>query len=94
MRQRAEQLARKREQLVARADGQRAQLSEYWRRLEPPAQLAAGVFGLVNSVRRSPLLITGLGLLLLKTPWRRLARAPLLIWRGWSVLNFVRRLIR
>jgi hypothetical protein len=76
---------------VRQADLQRMQLALYHSRLEGPVAAAGVALGFLNSLRRSPpLLITGLAVLLLKTPWRRLSRIPRLAWRGWKMVQFVR----
>jgi hypothetical protein len=83
-------LAQHRAELVARANAQRLQLAEYVRQFEGPVHLAEGMVGLANSVRRSPLLLTGLALVLLRTPWRKFARIPKLAWGAWRIWQFVR----
>ena len=84
------ELAERRARLVAKSDLQRMELAYHYARFEGPVQLTGAFLGLLNSLRRSPLAITGLATLLVKTPWRRLARIPKLAWRGWRVLQFVR----
>ena len=83
-------LSQRRAQLIAQAQGQRARLSSYCRQFEGPIQLTQSVAGLIGTLSRSPLAITGLAALLLKTPWRKLARIPKLTWRGWKIMQFVR----
>lgn len=90
MKSRWDELARRRAALIARAEAQRAELAFYARELEGPARIAESLGGFLNSVRRSPLLITGLAAVLIRTPWRKLARWPKWIWRGWRAAQFVR----
>lgn len=85
------ELAQRRERLVARSDELRRQLSDHCRAFQGPVQAAGLVYGLAAGLRRSPLLITGLGILLMKTPWRSVARLPKLAWRGWQILQFIRK---
>jgi hypothetical protein len=85
-----EALARRREELVARSDAQRAELSVRARRLEGPVYAVGSALGLLNSLRRSPLLVTGLAAVLIRTPWRKLARWPKWVWRGWRFAQLVR----
>jgi hypothetical protein len=94
MRSKLAELAEKRARLVALADTQRVELSEHYRRLERPVAVAEGVIGLARKVSKSPLFITALAAGLVRTPWRRLARVPKLAWRGWKILQFVRRWAR
>ena len=90
MNSRLEELARRRADLVARSDSQRAQLTYYYQQLEGPLKVTEATLGLANALRRAPLFVTGLAAVLLRTPWRRLARIPKLAWRGWKILRFVR----
>ncbi len=87
----SERLARRREQLVALADRQRAELTSYSQGVKGPLRVAEIVVGLANSLRRSPWLVAGLAFLLVRTPWRKLARYPKWAWRGWRILRLVRR---
>jgi len=83
-------LSQRRSQLIAQAEAQRVRLSEYCAQFEGPIHLTESVAGLMGTLARSPLAITGLAAVLLKTPWRRLARFPKLAWRGWKVFQFLR----
>jgi hypothetical protein len=87
---RLESLAQRRLELVARADAQRAQLADYYRQIEAPVRLIQAGLGFANSLRRSPVLMAGTAAVLWRTPWRRMARVPRLLWRGWKVVQFVR----
>jgi hypothetical protein len=87
---RLEQLEQRRAQLVARSDLCRAELGEYCRRLTGPIQVTTSTFGLLNTLRRSPLFVTAAVAVLMRTPWRRLARVPKLAWHGWRILQFFR----
>ena len=84
------QICRRRAELVARAEEQRAQLSYYYGQFNGPVILIERATRFVSSLSRSPLAVTGLTVALLKTPWRRLSRWPKLIWRGWSLYRFIR----
>lgn len=87
---RIESLVQRRLELVARAQAQRAELARSYRQIEAPVRLAQAGLGFANSLRRSPLFVAGAAALLLRTPWRRMARVPRLLWRGWRILQFVR----
>ncbi len=87
---RRQQLAREREELVARSDAQRTELSIYSQRLEGPVQIVARTLSLANTLRRSPLAITALAAVLWRTPWRRLAHTPKRVWWAWKIFQFVR----
>ena len=91
-------LVQHRNELIARSDALRGELSQSYQRIyrqfETPVRAAGVLAGFVASLRQSPLLVTGVGLVLMKTPWRRLARLPLLVWQGWKILRFLRGLAR
>jgi hypothetical protein len=89
-RSRIAELAQRRELLVARAQSQREELAYYVRQFHGPVRVVGAVYGLGQTLGRSPLLITGLAALLMKTPWRRLARVPRWAWRGWKILQLFR----
>jgi hypothetical protein len=90
-----QKLVDRRAQLVSHSELQRAKLSLHYSRLQGPIEATGMVFGVLNTLRHSPpLMITGTAIVLLKTPWRRLARIPKLAWRGWKMLQFVRSLGR
>ena len=90
MSSKGEELARHREQLLARVEAQRLELSVFHRQFEGPVRAIEMVLGFVNSLRRSPLVITGLVAVLIRTPWRKLARVPRWVWRVWKAFQFVR----
>lgn len=77
-------------QLQARAELQRARLASYHAQIERPIEFMEMTWSCVSSLRRSPLVLTGMAALLMKTPWRRVARFPKLAWRGWRIYRFVR----
>jgi hypothetical protein len=88
-----QELARRREALIVRAQAQRDEFARYNAQFEAPVRAAETVLGFLNILRRSPLAITGLTALLVRTPWRRLSRIPKWAWRGWKVVKFVRNLV-
>ena len=90
MRPSLRELEERRARLIAQCEGQRLQLAFQYARFEGPVQWTGAVLSLLNGLRRSPWAIASLAAVLVKTPWRRLARVPKLAWRGWRVLQFVR----
>ena len=90
MSSRLDQLADRRAQLLVRSELQRQQLADCCRRFDRPLKLAESVGGFVRAIRRSPLFISALAFALMKTPWRKLARIPKLVWRCWKLLQFIR----
>jgi hypothetical protein len=87
-----EELARRRDRLVAQAQAQRGELAYYHQRFEGPVHATEVALGFANNLRQSPLFITALAAVLIRTPWRRVARVPKWVWRGWRVAQFVRSL--
>jgi len=85
-----ELLSQRRSQLLARAEAQRSELGFYYTQFERPVRQTEAVGGFLNSLRRSPVVLTALAALLLRTPWRKLARIPKLAWRGWTIVQFLR----
>jgi len=83
-------LSQRRAELVARSAAQRVELTMAAQRLQGPVYLLGSVLGLLNSLRRSPLAVTGLAAVLLRTPWRKLARWPKWLWRGWRFAQLAR----
>jgi hypothetical protein len=83
-------LAQRRAELVARAETDRVRLAYYYRQIQAPVRLMQTGWGVASNLRRSPLLVTAVAALLIRSPWRRAARLPKLVWRGWQVLQFVR----
>jgi hypothetical protein len=72
--------------LIARSARQRAELAVACARLERPVRIGEQLLHFF----RKPLVITGLAALLLKTPWKRFAKWPGLLWRAWQFLGIFR----
>jgi len=87
---RLEALADQRIRLVRQSEAERVRLAEYASHFEGPARVTGSVLGFLSSLRRSPLLVTVVAALMVKTPWRKLARLPKWAWRTWRVLQFFR----
>jgi len=84
---RLEEIEHRKAILIARSAGQRMELGRIQARLERPVQICEQTFRIL----RKPLVITGLAALLIKTPWKRFAKWPGLLWRGWQLLNICRK---
>jgi len=84
------ELTEKRARLVAQCATQRAALGAQYQQFQRPARLAQSTLGLWNTIRRSPLFLTAAAALLVRTPWRKMARFPKLAWRGWKIFQFAR----
>jgi hypothetical protein len=80
----------RREILVAECAAQRALIAESWRSFDKPAATCARA----ANILRSPWLWGGVGFVALKLPTRRLARIPVLIWKGWRMIRRVNAYLR
>jgi hypothetical protein len=83
-----EELAARKEQLISRSDAERASIALTAYQWQARRQVARQVTGIL----KNPFVLAGLGLLLLKMPWRRTFRLSNWAWRGWRVLRTVQRL--
>ena len=81
-----EQIERRKALLVARGALQRQEIALAYDRLERPVRLGEQLLRFF----KKPLVITGLAALLLKTPWKRFAKWPGLLWRGWQLMSIFR----
>ena len=82
-----EEIERRKAFLIARSADQRKELALIFNRLERPVQMGEQIIRFF----KKPLVITGLAALLLKTRWKRFAKWPGLLWRGWQFFNVFRR---
>ena len=73
--------------LVTASDAHRSDLALAYYRYQARTQVARQVTNII----RNPFVLTGLGLVLLKLPWRRCYRMGGVAWRGWRFLMLLRR---
>jgi len=81
-----EEVQRRKAILVARCARQREDIGVAFTRLEQPVRIGEQLLRFF----KKPLVITGLAAILLKTPWKRFARWPGLLWRAWQFLGIFR----
>lgn len=81
-----ETIERRKAILIARGEAQREELALVYARLERPVRIGEQMITFL----KKPLVITGLAALLLKTPWKRFAKWPGLLWRTWQFLGIFR----
>jgi hypothetical protein len=79
-------IKRRREWLVQRAAEQRRTLDLLYRTYEKPMETGARVFGYLKFFK-SPLVLTGVGALLMRTRWRKFSGLPRWAWRGWKLFQ-------
>jgi len=84
-----EAIKTRRDILVAESAAQRALLAEAWRGLQKPA--AAGQRA--AQALSSPWLWGGAALVALKLRKNNILRMPLMIWKGWRMVRWVRAVV-
>ena len=87
MKTKTEQLARRREILIARSAAEREQLAEAYQQLQKPIRLAKMVAGAIQTLKAHPAFVMGLAALLVGTrkgKWQRLLGRA---WLSWEALR-------
>jgi len=84
------ELEERRALLVARAAAQRDRLSALHQQCARPIRLAEHGLQVMRSITRSPLIVAGASAVLMRTPWKKLSRAPRWAWSAWRVAKAVR----
>ena len=84
------ELAQTRARLIARAAAQREQLALCADALSKPLLIAEQAGRFLRIFTSSPIVLAGLSTVLLKTPWRRVAKVPAWLWSGWKIFRTVR----
>ncbi|MDX1952269.1 MAG: hypothetical protein SFY81_08785 [Verrucomicrobiota bacterium] len=72
--------------LVTQCAVQREQLASSCREMGRPVRTGFRMMRLF----KSPLVLAGLGFLVLKAPWRKFFSLSSLLWKGWRLIRFVR----
>jgi len=83
-----EEIRRRRERLIARAMVQRSEMARVYHNLQKPVHVVENAFSYARYFK-SPLFLTGLAAILIRTRWKKLARLPALLWKGWGILRLV-----
>lgn len=89
MNKRLEEIAARKEALLVRSMQERNEIAHSYFRWHARTQVARQVTGFF----RNPLVLAGLGMLALKLPWRRTFKWSGWVWRGWKLLQTVRRMV-
>jgi hypothetical protein len=83
-----EEIAARKQALLDQADAERHRISRVYYQWQARTSVARQVSG----VLRNPLVLAGIGLVLLKMPWRRTYRFGGWAWKGWRLIRTIRRL--
>lgn len=75
--------------LTATSDAQRNDLTRIYYGWHARTSVARQVAGIL----KNPFVVAGIGLVMLKLPWRRAFRMSGLAWRTWRFLMLLRRII-
>lgn len=82
-----EAIAERKRALVERSAGHRNEMTRVYYEWQARTRVARQVTG----VLKHPLVLTSIGLLLLKMPWRRAYKMSGWAWKGWRVLMLLRK---
>lgn len=83
-----EEIATKKQELLNRSDTERNRIARVYYQWQARTTVARQVTG----VFRNPLVLAGIGLLLLKLPWRKTYRLSGWAWKGWRLIRTIRRM--
>ena len=83
-----EEIAARKQALLEQSDAERHRISRVYYQWQARTNVARQVTG----VLRNPLVLAGIGLVLLKMPWRRTYRFGGWAWKGWRLIRTIRRL--
>jgi hypothetical protein len=78
-----EQIQSRKAALLAVCDEQREQIAFIYERVQQPVAMGTRAIRMF----KSPLFLTGLAALLVRTRWRRFAKVPGWIWKGWRLVQ-------
>jgi hypothetical protein len=84
-----EQIAARKQMLIGRSDEERNDIARIYYRWQARTSLARQV----TDILKNPLVLAGLGLFLLKMPWRRAYKMSGWGWRMWKLVRTIRRLV-
>lgn len=83
-----EEIAARKQELLSKSDAERNQIARVYYQWQARTTVAKQVTGIL----KNPLVLAGIGLLLLKMPWRRTYRFGGWAWKGWRLIRTIRRL--
>jgi hypothetical protein len=83
-----EEIAARKQALIGRSDGERNDIARIYYRWQARTQVARQV----TRILKNPFVLGGIGLLLLKLPWRRTYKLSGWAWRAWRLVRTIRRM--
>jgi hypothetical protein len=83
-----EELAERRRALVERSDSERFHIASIYYQWNARSNVTRKTLGIL----KHPLVLAGLGLFMLKMPWRRTNKMSGWIWKSWRLLRLVQRM--
>ena len=83
-----EEIAARKQQLLDKSDAERHRIARVYYQWQARTTVARQVTGIL----KNPLVLAGIGLVLLKMPWRRTYRFGGWAWKGWRLVRTIRRL--
>ena len=86
--ERLDEITARKEQLLRKSDAERNNIALVYYRWQARTSVARQVTGIL----KNPLVLAGIGLVLLKLPWRRTYKFGGWAWRAWKIVRTIRRL--
>jgi hypothetical protein len=83
-----EEIAARKQGLLRRSDDERNNIARVYFQWQARTAVARQI----SSILRNPLVLAGIGLLILKMPWRKTYRMSGWAWRVWKWMRLVRRM--
>lgn len=83
-----EEVAARKQELLSKSDAERNRIARVYYQWQARTTVARQVTGIL----KNPLVLAGIGLLLLKMPWRRTYRLGGWAFKGWRLIRVIRRL--
>ena len=83
-----EEVAARKQELLSKSDAERNLIARVYYQWQARTTVARQVTGIL----KNPLVLAGIGLLLLKMPWRRTYRLGGWAFKGWRLIRVIRRL--
>ena len=83
-----EEIAARKQALLDQSDAERHRIARVYYQWQARTNVARQVTG----VLKNPLVLAGIGLVLLKMPWRRTYRCGGWAWKGWRLIRTIRRM--
>ena len=83
-----EEITARKQALISRSDAERNNIALVYYQWQARTSVARQVTGIL----KNPLVLAGIGLVLLKMPWRRSYKFGGWAWRAWKLVRTIRRM--